>query len=49
MAASKEGTSHLVLGWLAAAVQLVVLSLGVLLVAFPTFSVLWQEETSKYS
>ena len=40
----KEGTSHLVLVCLVAAVQLVVLSLDALLVDFPTFLALWEEE-----
>ena len=40
----KEGTSHLVLVWLVAAVQLVVLSLDALLVEFPTFLALWEDE-----
>lgn len=42
--AGKEGTSQLVLVWLVAVAQLVVLSLDALLVEFPTFLVLWEEE-----
>ena len=44
----KEGTSDLVLIWSVVAVQLVVLSLGAMLVEFPTFSALWEEERRKH-